>query len=116
MRNSNRQKVIANRRRLKGTGIGVHEVLTQASKYIFDATKDMAKSVSKVKSVWAWQGVTHVLVDDGQTTIRYRVHSVKKKEKRTSRKLQSNMQTLNQLSSVNEIDIFSLFLLCVHMN
>ena len=48
MRNSNRQKkkkkkklkkVIANRRRLKGTGIGVHEGLTQASKYIFDATK-----------------------------------------------------------------------------
>ena len=35
MRNSNRQKVIANRRRLKGAGIGVHEVLTQASKYIF---------------------------------------------------------------------------------
>ena len=77
MRNSNRQKVIANRRCLKGTGIGVHEVLTQASKYIFDATKDMAKSVSKVKSVWTWQGVTHVLVDDGQTAIKYRVHSVK---------------------------------------
>ena len=77
MRNSNRQKVIANRRRLKGTGIGVHEVLTQASQYIYDATRDMAKSVSKVQSVWTWQGVTHVLVDDGDTAIKCRVHSLK---------------------------------------
>ena len=39
MRNSTRQKVISNRRCLRGTGIGVHEVLTKGFQYIYDAAR-----------------------------------------------------------------------------
>ena len=76
MRHSDRQKVISNRRCLKGSGIGVHEVLTKASQYIYDQARDMAKSAEEVQSVWTWNGVTHVLAEDKQKTYKYQVRSV----------------------------------------
>ena len=76
MRHSDRQKVIANRRCLKGSGIGVHEVLTKHSQYIYDQARDMAKSAEEVQSVWTWNGITHVLAEDKQKTYRYQVRSI----------------------------------------
>ena len=76
MRNSDRQKVISNRRCLKGSGIGVHEVLTKASQYIYDQARDMARSAEEVKFVWTWNGITHVLAEDKEKTYRYQVRSV----------------------------------------
>ena len=78
IRHSVRQKVITNRRKLKGTGIGIHEMLTEGNRYVYEATQDMAKSVNleEVKKVWTWNGVTHILAEDDKKIYRYVVRSI----------------------------------------
>ena len=94
-RHSTRQKVISNRRCLKGTGIGVHEVLTKGFQYIYDQARTMAKTVDKVKSVWTWNGITYVLAEDEVNTYKYKIRSIQdindvaKKHSNTSKEVTS---------------------------
>ena len=99
MRNSTRQKVISNRRCLKGTGIEVHEVLTKVFQYIFDAARNMSKSVDNVKSVCTWNGITYVLAEDKDKIYQYKVRSsqdiqaVAKKHSNTCQEVKSTQGT-----------------------
>jgi len=77
VRNSLRQKVISKRRILKGTGIGVHDVLTKTNQFIYNETKKMAKDMNKIQSVWTWNGITIVLLEDKGNKIKYNVRTVK---------------------------------------
>ena len=99
MRNSTRQKVISNRRCLRGTGIGVH-----------DAARSMSKSVDNVKSVWTWNGITYVLAEDKDRTYKYKVRSlqdiqaVAKKHANTCQEVKSTQGTPTKPSDTSGED------------
>jgi hypothetical protein len=75
-RRSVRQKVLLSRTKLKGTGIGVHETITKVVQFVFDQAKDMVKNVRKAKTVWIWNGVPTILVEDDGKPYKYQVRSI----------------------------------------
>jgi len=76
MRHNVRQKFLSSRRNLKGTGIGVHEVLTKLHQYIYDQAKDMVQNVEKAKTAWTWNGITTILVENNGKTYKHKVRAV----------------------------------------
>jgi hypothetical protein len=71
-----RQKVLLSRKELKGTGVGIHEVLSKSNQIVYEQAKDMVKNVAKATKVWTWDGVTTILVEDEGKSIKYRVRDV----------------------------------------
>ena len=76
-RHTLRQKVLLARRKLKGTGIGINEILTSHNKYLYDEARNMATKVDKVKAVWTWDGIPTILVqEDNGHELKYKIRSV----------------------------------------
>jgi hypothetical protein len=71
-----RQKVLSSRRQLKGTGVGVHEVLSKSNQIVYEQAKDMVKNVAKATKVWTWDGITTILVEDEGNSTKYRVRNL----------------------------------------
>ena len=63
-----RDKMIKNRKKLKGTHIGIHDLLCKAKQELLDKAKDMVKRVPRAQSAWSWDGNVYVLMQLGKPT------------------------------------------------
>ena len=61
-----RKKIIKSRRLLKGTGIGMSDVLTYPRAQLYRQAQGLVKSNEKVKACWTWDGYVQILVDVGE--------------------------------------------------
>lgn len=64
-----RDKVIRARTKLKGSRIGIQELLTNANQVLLDQAKTMVKTVNRAKAAWSWDGYIYILMDikEGKT-------------------------------------------------
>lgn len=58
-----RKSVIKERCRLKGTGIGIQELLTKQKQTLLDRAKKSVNEVPRFKASWTWDGNVVLLVD-----------------------------------------------------
>ena len=58
-----RNKVIKARRRLKGKGIGIQELLTHSRQSIFNHAQKAVKDVPRSMNAWTWDGNVSILID-----------------------------------------------------
>ena len=58
-----RDKVIKARRRLKGKGIGIQELLTHSRQSIFNHAQQAVKDVPRFMNTWTWDGNVSILID-----------------------------------------------------
>lgn len=65
VRNKVSRKVISARKKLKATGIGIHECLSAGRQELFKHTHDFVKQIDKAKACWTWNGNVNVLMDIG---------------------------------------------------
>lgn len=64
-----RHKIIKDRRKLKGKGLGIFELLTKQNQVTLEKAKEMVKQVPRLKAAWTWDGNVTILVDcDGKGT------------------------------------------------
>ena len=62
----NIRKIIKSRRLLRGTGIGMSDVLTYPRAQLYRQAQGLVKSNEKVKACWTWDGYVQILVDIGE--------------------------------------------------
>ena len=61
-RHSVKSKMIMARKKLKGTKIGVQELLTPFSYHLLQRANELVKQAHWIKSAWAWDGRVFVLL------------------------------------------------------
>ena len=61
-----RKKIIKSRKLLKGTGIGMSDVLTYPVAQLYRQAQGLVKSNEKVKACWTWDGYVQILVEIGE--------------------------------------------------
>ena len=61
-----RKKIIKSRRLLRGTGIGMSDVLTYPRAQLYRQAQGLVRSNEKVKACWTWDGYVQILVDVGE--------------------------------------------------
>ena len=67
-RYSVRKKVIQGRRKLKGTRIGISEVLTEGRKQLLRRVQGLVDHFDQCRACWTWDGVIHMsILEQGET-------------------------------------------------
>jgi hypothetical protein len=61
-----RSQIIKARKKLKGTGMGIQELLTKAKQELLTRTKMAVKNFPRFQSAWSWDGTITLLVADGK--------------------------------------------------
>ncbi len=67
-RHNKRQQIMRNRKKLKGTKIGIQELLTKYNQDLLKRARDLVDQCHHVKSAWTWDGRVTVLAQyEGQS-------------------------------------------------
>jgi len=70
-RYSVRRRVIQARRKLKGSGVGISEVLSPGRKELLEETQRLVDHFSQAKACWTWEGIVRMIImEDGATAER----------------------------------------------
>ena len=74
-RRNTRNKIIRERKKLKGTHIGIQELLTYSKQKLLEEANKMVNEVSRAKAAWSWDGNIYILVESGPKPTRHIVRS-----------------------------------------
>ncbi len=72
-RNKVCRKVIQARKKLKGTGIGVNEVLAFGRRQLLTQAYRMVNDIQEVKACWSWEGTVYILIKERNESAEKRV-------------------------------------------
>jgi len=73
-----RQNFMKNRKQLKGTSIGVSDLLTKFSQHLLHRANELVDQSRHVKAAWSWDGKVHVLIQhDGQPSRKLTINNQK---------------------------------------
>jgi hypothetical protein len=61
-----RDKIIKARTDLKGTHIGIQELLCKEKQELLEKARELASNVPRVKSAWSWDGNIFILIQSGK--------------------------------------------------
>lgn len=61
-----RRKIMSERRKLKGTGIGFHDCLSIGKVELLNQVRQFVNDFEQAKSCWTWEGHMYVLFNDGK--------------------------------------------------
>ena len=61
-----RRKVIQERRKLKGTGFGIQEVLCYGKSQLLHYSQKLVNDFDQAKATWSWNGMIYILVNEGK--------------------------------------------------
>ena len=61
-----RRKVIQERRKLKGTGLGIQEVLCYGKSQLLHYSQKLVNDFDQAKATWSWNGLIYILVNEGK--------------------------------------------------
>lgn len=64
-RYNTRAKIIQARRELRGSGIGIHDLLTKHKQSLLNDAKEAVKAHPRIKAAWSWDGNITILIDIG---------------------------------------------------
>ena len=58
-----RDRIIKARRKMKGKGVGIHDLLTKDRQNLLKYAKQVVERTPRFRSAWTWEGDIHILLD-----------------------------------------------------